>query len=99
MFLQSTPGYRQWRHGPKIDFPEQPIVAMLCSYGQIIGGKCAEIRGVIRCLQTNDMIILDVADKYWADGSLPLKQPDARLSFLHDTVPSAVILLQPSELS
>lgn len=98
MFLQSTPAYRQWRHGPKIDFPEQPLVAMLCSYGQIIGGKCAEIRAVIRCLQTNDMLILDVAGKCLAAGSLPLKQRDARLSFLHDTVPSAVILLQLGEL-
>ncbi len=92
-FFESTPAYLQWWQGRKGVLPDQPLVGLLCYYGQILEGNCAEIDAVIRCLEENGLIPLCVAGEGLADSSLPLAQRYTWLPFLHNADPAPAVLL------
>ncbi|WP_306547639.1 cobaltochelatase subunit CobN [Desulfobulbus sp.] len=92
-FFESTSAYLRWRQERNAPFRNHPLVGLLCYYGQIAEGNCAEIDAVIRCLEANNLIPLCVACEGMADSSLPLAQRYTWLAFFQEADPPPAALL------
>jgi cobaltochelatase CobN len=91
--FDDTAAYLQWRRERNLSLPNQPLVGLLCYYGQIAEGNCAEIDALIRCLEANGFVPLCVACEGMADAALPLDRRYGWLPFFREADPPPAALL------